>query len=397
MALGLERAGFRHLLFMDNESYCCTTLRENSRHGVLSVSEENILELSVEDFDFRPFYDKVHLMAGGVPCQPFSLAGKYAGHRDSRNLFPQMIRAVRTVRPAAILIENVRGLARPSFQAYFLYILLQLSLPTFLQKRGETWLQHRQRLMDACVMRLMNGASPPGLAYTVRYRLLECADWGVPQRRQRVFIIGFRSDLGITPKWPDELWPAIMRSEEALHYAQWIDGTYWAEHGLAPDELASRIAQLRVNPRPRKGRWLTVRDALRGLPEPIEGVPHPSIPNHVGIPGVRFYKGHTGSLLDEPAKTLKAGDHGVPGGENAIVLDNGKGRYMTVREAARLQSFPDSYVFKGPRSEAMRQIGNAVPVAVAELLGRAIAEQLGAKAPQRLRSLPVVVQQKALI
>ena len=95
-----------------------------------------------------------------------------------------------------------------------------------------------------------------------------------------------------------------------------------------------------------------------------------TIPNHVGIPGARSYKGHEGSRYDEPAKTLKAGGHGVPGGENMLLRDDGTVRYFTVRESARLQTFPDTYVFSGSRSEAMRQIGNAVPVVVAELLAR---------------------------
>jgi DNA (cytosine-5)-methyltransferase 1 len=89
--------------------------------------------------------------------------------------------------------------------------------------------------------------------------------------------------------------------------------------------------------------------------------------------------------MDQPSKALKAGDHGVPGGENAIMLDNGVARYMTVREAARIQTFPDDYVFVGPRSEAMRQIGNAVPVYVAELMGRAIAQQLATSSKGMMR------------
>jgi len=94
-------------------------------------------------------------------------------------------------------------------------------------------------------------------------------------------------------------------------------------------------------------------------------VEHPEILNHVGNPGARVYPGHTGSPLDEPAKTLKAGDHGVPGGENMLRRPDGTVRYFTVREAARLQTFPDAYHFQGAWTEAMRQLGNAVPVALA--------------------------------
>ena len=100
-------------------------------------------------------------------------------------------------------------------------------------------------------------------------------------------------------------------------------------------------------------RWMTVRDALRGLGQPT------GENNHVFQPGARVYKGHTGSPLDQPAKALKAGDHGVPGGENMMVRDDGSVRYFTIREAARLQGLPDS----------MRQLGNAVPVELAQAVG----------------------------
>lgn len=92
--------------------------------------------------------------------------------------------------------------------------------------------------------------------------------------------------------------------------------------------------------------------------------------------GARIYKGHTGSPLDEPAKTLKAGDHGVPGGENMVAFPDGSVRYFTIRESARLQSFPDSYVFPGSWTESMRQLGNAVPVKLAHMLGQSIGKAL---------------------
>jgi DNA (cytosine-5)-methyltransferase 1 len=114
---------------------------------------------------------------------------------------------------------------------------------------------------------------------------------------------------------------------------------------------------------PLEKRWVTVRDALRGLGQPT------GFGNHVFQPGARIYKGHTGSPLDEPAKALKAGDHGVPGGENMMVLDTGGVRYFTIREAARLQGLPDDYEFPRSWSESMRQLGNAVPTQLAECVG----------------------------
>jgi len=92
--------------------------------------------------------------------------------------------------------------------------------------------------------------------------------------------------------------------------------------------------------------------------------------------GAKAYPGHTGSPLDLPAKALKAGDHGVPGGENMMVLDNGNVRYFSVREAARMQTFPDGYVFHGSWTETMRQLGNAVPVKLAQVVGSSVAQRL---------------------
>jgi DNA (cytosine-5)-methyltransferase 1 len=92
--------------------------------------------------------------------------------------------------------------------------------------------------------------------------------------------------------------------------------------------------------------------------------------------GAKQYVGHTGSLLDEPSKTIKAGGHGVPGGENMIVLDDGSVRYYTVREAARIQTFPDDYFFPCSWTESMRQIGNAVPVKLGALVADSVRRTL---------------------
>jgi DNA (cytosine-5)-methyltransferase 1 len=116
--------------------------------------------------------------------------------------------------------------------------------------------------------------------------------------------------------------------------------------------------------------WVTVRDALTGLGEPN------GKKNHVLQPGARVYPGHTGSPLDQPAKAQKAGDHGVPGGENMMVRDDGSVRYFSLRESARLQGLPDTYEFPGSWSESMRQLGNAVPAQLGEAIGRWIARHL---------------------
>ena len=121
--------------------------------------------------------------------------------------------------------------------------------------------------------------------------------------------------------------------------------------------------------------WVTVRDALKEFPDPVSSEAK-NFANHVFQPGARPYTGHTGSPLDEPAKTLKAGDHGVPGGENMIAFPSGDVRYFTVREAAAIQTFPKRFLFSSSWSENMRQIGNAVPVQLAKTLADSIAKTL---------------------
>jgi DNA (cytosine-5)-methyltransferase 1 len=122
--------------------------------------------------------------------------------------------------------------------------------------------------------------------------------------------------------------------------------------------------------------WQTVRDAIGNLPDPQSS--H-EIEDHLFHDGARIYPGHTDSMLDAPAKTIKAGDHGVPGGENMIRFPDGMVRYLTVLEAKRLQTFSDDFVIKGVWGEAMRQIGNAVPIRLAEIMGDELMKIINSK------------------
>jgi DNA (cytosine-5)-methyltransferase 1 len=205
------------------------------------------------------------------------------------------------------------------------------------------------------------------LRYDVHARLLNAADHGAPQRRERVFFVGFRADLEI-----DWRFPPSTHGRDALLRDQ-ASGAYWDRHGLPrPKTPRARLAGMDSALLP----WRTVRDALDGLPDPERDPTADTIPNHRFQPGARSYPGHTGSDLDSPAKTLKAGVHGVPGGENMLRRPDGSIRYFTIRETARLQTFPDDYVFHGAWSEAMRQLGNAAPVLLARAVGGAVAEAL---------------------
>jgi DNA (cytosine-5)-methyltransferase 1 len=265
---------------------------------------------------------------------------------------------------------------RESFAEYFEYVHLQLTHPSFVRRKAESWEEHRGRLEQHQTSRRER------TEYNVVFRLLNAADYGVPQRRERVFIVGFRSDLGVEWSFPEGSF-----SEDALLRSQWITGEYWERHNVPrrelpqrTDRLAGRVERLRAGDLFHTGTspWLTVRDAIGDLPDP-EKKPRNGIANHIFNPGARGYPGHTGSPLDEPAKTLKAGDHGVPGGENMLARVDGSLRYFTVREAARLQTFPDDYIFRGAWTEAMRQLGNAVPVRLAETVARSVAETLRRK------------------
>ncbi|MBK7944790.1 MAG: DNA cytosine methyltransferase [Flavobacteriales bacterium] len=133
---------------------------------------------------------------------------------------------------------------------------------------------------------------------------------------------------------------------------------------------------------------MTVRDAIGDLPDPRSRAAR-TILNHNYQPGAKPYPGHTGSQLDLPAKTLKAGDHRVPGGENMIDYGDGTYRYFSVRESARLQTFPDGYLFHGSWTETMRQLGNAVPVRLANAVGASVAVQLLSASESRLKARPL--------
>jgi DNA (cytosine-5)-methyltransferase 1 len=195
---------------------------------------------------------------------------------------------------------------------------------------------------------------------------VNAADYGVPQSRKRVIIVAFRRDLGIV--WQP---PASTHSEAALLHSQ-HSGAYWEEHDLP---LQPSVTSLPLYDG--KRRWQTLRDATSDLPEPGEDkVEDPEWPLHIRWPGARSYQGHTPNDLDRPAKTVKAGVHGVAGGELVVRLDDHSIRYMTVREVARVMTFPDSWKLTGPRGEQMRQLGNAVPPRLGEVFASSIGRAL---------------------
>jgi len=127
LGLGIEKAGFDHAIVIERDSDACSTIRFNFGKAAKGHSRWPLHETNVRYFDFSAFADKVELVSGGPPCQPFSIGGKHRGFKDSRDMFPEAARVVRTIRPKAFIFENVRGLLRRSFAKYFEYILLQLT------------------------------------------------------------------------------------------------------------------------------------------------------------------------------------------------------------------------------------------------------------------------------
>lgn len=376
LALGVHGAGFQLLEVIERDKRAVETLRTNSRR-VFGLDPAKIASQDAREFPYKKYAGQVDLMAGGPPCQPFSNSGSNRGELDPRDGFPIFLDAIGDVLPRAVLIENVRGLLRTRFADYVHYIEQRMRLPLLRAQAGEGWRKHYDRLCSVSDMDV-----PARQRYVVKHFLVDAADYGVPQRRERVFFVAFRADLGVASF---DVPPT--HSKEALLHAQFVTGDYWRKHKMEPrtahlgESLKRRLRIMAEKPlaaglKP----WVTVRDAIRDLPPPVpRGAPE-EILNHTQHPGARIYAGHIGSFLDLPAKALKAGTHGTPGGENMLRDDaNGKRmrpRYFSTREAARLQTFPDTWNLKGAWGACIKQMGNAVPVALARTFALKIHQRL---------------------
>jgi DNA (cytosine-5)-methyltransferase 1 len=347
MASGLSQAGFRHVVLVESNKHACTTLRHHFA-GSNSQTSPLILEDDVRRIDWTRFTG-IDLVSGGPPCQPFSMGGQSAGKNDHRDMWPEAFRAVHEVQPRVFLFENVKGLLRASFAPYFASI----------------------------VESLKRGGKPAGAQrYEVAVIPVNAADYGAAQKRERVLIAGIRRDVGTLRPFP-----TATHSASRLAWDKWISGEYWESHGLPrpgdaviPRSEAALLAYLaRCGRAPQSLPWRTCRDAFAGLGEPSAAA---KLSGHDVCRFGKQYPGHTGSVTDAPAKALKAGVHGVPGGENMVILDDGRVRHFTLREAARLQGMPDAYLPTGSWSQAMRQFGNAVPAQLAEVAGVWLAAML---------------------
>jgi DNA (cytosine-5)-methyltransferase 1 len=363
LAVGLSRAGFTPASIVEIDKRACETLRTNgsqygSRGQGWPVEQGDITRMSFSDFL------GVDLLSAGAPCQPFSIGGRLRGTNDHRNLFPDVIRAIRESKPRAFMLENVRGLLFPRARPYFDYLLSHLANPSVEFADDDSWADAHTFL----------GLIPAEEAeYRVSWRLLNAADYGLAQLRVRLVIVAFRSDVD-AGTWD---WPAPTHSKESLVSALHAD-EYWNEFGVG--------ARIRRNVREALptmsldgadlAPWNTLRRLLATYgPPTVEDAGD----RHFFVPGAKLYRKHNGSSLDWTSKTVKAGVNGSPGGEHIVHLDDGTFRYLTVRECAALQGFPDDYWFPEQRRPAMRLIGNAVPVGVAEAVGKTIRAVLAAQ------------------
>lgn len=300
-ALGLEQAGFEHVALVEVDSWCKQTLRLNRPLW----NTVDGLQSDISQFDPRP-YEGVDLVAGGVPCPPFSKAGKQLGAKDERDLFPEALRVVDVVRPNAIMLENVRGFMDPVFEGY------RTSL--------------KNRLMAL------------GYSY-VDWRILNASDFGVSQLRPRVVIVALKG----------------------VH----SDSFVWPEVGIAkPLTVGERLFDLMGA----KG-WDGATDWRRKA-------------NAIAPTIVGGSKKHGGPDLG-PTRARKAwetlGVNGSTIAEEAPEFDFHGLPRLTVRMVARLQGFPDTWQFAGPKTAAYRQVGNAFPPPVAAAVSNQIRIALTAR------------------
>ena len=373
LGLGLAQTGFRHELVVDQAAEACRTIRHNQdmRHPL--VDGWRVVEADARLLDLSGVAPEPDLLAGGVPCQPWSIGGKHAGKEDERDMWPTAVRVVRELAPRAFVFENVPAMATMHAD-YFAYVQAMLANPGNQRRKGEEASSHATRLVaDA------KGRS--GLHYRVGYAVMEARDYGTAQCRRRLFTVGLRSET--TTAWSA---PQPTHSSAELFQDQWVTGRYWSSRGLRPPVPTARttaaVRTMGSNSQPfdlfqtalPRAPHRTMRDAIGDMPEPRAIAPH-NLPGHIRATRQAKAYGtrHAGAGLDEPAKTLRAGVHGVSGGSSMLIGDDGLYRHFTVREAARLQDFPDDYEIWGSWSAGLRQLGNAVPCKLASAVGSTLA------------------------
>ena len=293
-AIGLDMAGFEHVALVEYEPDYCAVLKSNR-------PDWNVICGDVHQFDGKP-YQGIDLLAGGVPCPPFSVASKQLGADDERDLFPEAIRLIGEIRPKAVMLENVRGFLDPKFDDY------------------------RKQILD----------SISRLGYRVRIKLLNASDYGVPQLRPRIVIVGIRNDVNGEFTYPDAAKVSTPTVGEALHDLMsangWRGADAWADN-------ANKIAPTVVGgSKKHGGPDLGPVRARRAWAE-------------LGVDGL-------GVANNAPEPDFK----GMP--------------KLTKEMLARIQGFPDEWNLGRRKTLACRMIGNAFPPPVAQAVGQQIRKVL---------------------
>lgn len=315
LALGMEKAGFNHILLNEFETAACNTLRVNRPNW-------NIIEGDVRHIDFTPLRDKVDFLSGGFPCQAFSFAGKQGGFNDIRGtLFFELARAVNEIRPKVFMGENVKGLVS--------------------HDKGRTF--------DT----ICNVISE--LGYTlVSPRVLKAIMYQVPQKRERIILIAIRNDIAeeVAFRWPSP-YSRVLTLRDALYKSVIYDAPVPESEGAKYPVKKQKVLDLI----PEGGDW-------RDLP--------PDIAKEYMGGSWLLGGGKTGMArrlsMDEPSLTLTCS----PAQKQTERCHPLYTRPLSVREYARIQTFPDNWIFQGTVSERYKQIGNAVPVNMAWAIGRAL-------------------------
>lgn len=315
LALGMHLAGFRHVLLNEMDAMACQTLRRNH-------PEWNVLEGDVHNVDFTPLRGRVDFLSGGFPCQAFSYAGKKGGLKDTRGtLFFELARAVKEIQPKVFMGENVKGL-----------------------------LSHD----DGRTLEVIRNAIAE-LGYTlVEPQVLKAIMYQVPQKRERLILIAIRNDIAqrVQFKWP-EPYRRVMTLRDAFFSGELYDNDVPESEGQTyPAKKARVMAMI-----PEGGDW-------RDLP----------VEEQKDYMGGSFYLGggKTGMArrlsMDEPSLTLTC----APAQKQTERCHPTETRPLTVREYARIQTFPDYWQFEGNLADQYKQIGNAVPVNLAFAIGRSL-------------------------
>lgn len=319
LALGMEQAGLKHIMLNEQDKYACATLKQNRPLW-------NVIENDIHKIDFKKYANSVDLLTGGFPCQAFSHAGNRCGFEDARGtLFFELARAIRDAKPKVVLCENVRGL-----------------------------LSHDSGRTFNVIKHVINE-----LGYNlVEPRVLQAVKYKVPQKRERVILIAVKKEYhGIAQfRWPEPYY-RIMNLRDAFYPGELYSTEVPSSKGMAYSENKRKVLELV----PMGGYW-------KDLPVDIQK----------SYMGKSYYSGggKTGMAkrlsLDEPALTLTC----APAQKETERCHPTKTRPLTVREYARIQTFPDDWEFVGNISAQYKQIGNAVPVNLAYALGRSIVRLL---------------------